>query len=172
MRARLSGHLGALATVKSSSETTDSRVRPESPTERGQQLGSSHNPKQRETTMQIEGITWNGLTLAPDQFAAMNSLCREVLGLRPMVEQDGWSLFRMQNGTVLDLFERGSELIPGYGFNDGMAFGFRVDDIEAAAAELGAAGLELLCDVQRIPEMNYAYCHFRGPDGRVYGINE
>ena len=20
--------------------------------------------------------------------------------------------------------------------------------------------------------MNYAYCHFRGPDGRVYGINE
>jgi hypothetical protein len=30
----------------------------------------------------------------------------------------------------------------------------------------------VLCDVQRVPEMNYAFCHFRGPDGRVYGINE
>jgi len=51
-------------------------------------------------------------------------------------------------------------------------FGFRVDDLEAASAELEAAGFEFLCDIQRIPEMNYAYCHFRGPDGRVYGINE
>jgi hypothetical protein len=51
-------------------------------------------------------------------------------------------------------------------------FGFRVDDIEAAAAELQAADCELLCDVQRVPEMNYAFCHFRGSDGRVYGINE
>ena len=41
-----------------------------------------------------------------------------------------------------------------------------------AHAELEAAGVEVLCDVHRIPEMNYAFCHFRGPDGRVYGINE
>ena len=50
--------------------------------------------------------------------------------------------------------------------------GFRVDDIEAASAELEEAGLEVLCEIHRIPEMNYVYCHFRGPDGRVYGINE
>jgi len=122
--------------------------------------------------MQIEGITWHGVTLEPDQFSAMKKLCREVLGLTPMIEQDGWTLFPMQNGTVLDLFEPDSELIPAYGLNDGIVFGFRVDDIDAAAAELRAAGCELLCDVQRIPEMNYAYLHFKGPDGRVYGINE
>jgi hypothetical protein len=29
-----------------------------------------------------------------------------------------------------------------------------------------------LGDIHRIPEMNYAFCHFRGPDGRVYGVNE
>lgn len=102
----------------------------------------------------------------------MQKLCREVFGLTPMIEQDGWTLFPMQNGTVLDLFEPDSELIPAYGLNDGIVFGFRVDDVEAAAAELQAAGCELLCDVHRIPEMNYAFCHFRGPDGRVYGINE
>ena len=34
------------------------------------------------------------------------------------------------------------------------------------------ADFEVLCDIHRIPERNYAYCHFRGPDGRVYAINE
>jgi hypothetical protein len=122
--------------------------------------------------MQIEGITWHGITLEPEQFSAMKKLCRKVFGLAPMIEQDGWTLFPMPNGTVLDLFEPDSELIPAYGLNDGIVFGFRVDDMDAATAELQGAGCELLCDVQRIPEMNYAYCHFRGPDGRVYGINE
>ena len=62
--------------------------------------------------MQIEGITWHGVTLEPEQFGAMKKLCREVFGLTPMIEQDGWTLFTMPNGTVLDLFEPDSELIP------------------------------------------------------------
>jgi hypothetical protein len=122
--------------------------------------------------MQVQGITWHGVTLEPDQFTAMKKLCGEVFGLTPMVEEDGWTLFPMPNGTILYLFEPDSELIPSYGLNDGIVFGFRVDDIEAASTELQAAGFEVLCDIHRIPEMNYAYCHFRGPDGRVYGINE
>jgi predicted enzyme related to lactoylglutathione lyase len=122
--------------------------------------------------MEIEGITSHGITLEPDQFSVMKKLCRDVFGLTPMIEQDGWTLSPMQNGTVLDLFEPDSGMIPEYGLNDGLVFGFRVDDIEAAVAELQAAGCEFLCEVHRIPEMNYAYCHFRGPDGRVYGINE
>jgi hypothetical protein len=95
--------------------------------------------------MQVEGITWHGVTLEPDQFNAMNKLCHEVFGLTPMIEEDGWTLFPMPNGTVLDLFEADSEMIPSYGLNDGVVFGFRVDDIEAAAAELQAEGCELLC---------------------------
>jgi hypothetical protein len=35
----------------------------------------------------------------------MKKVCREVLGLTPMIEQDGWALFAMPNGTMLDLFE-------------------------------------------------------------------
>ena len=122
--------------------------------------------------MEIKGITWHGLTPEPDQLSAMKKLCGEVFGLTPTVDQDGWTLFSMPNGTMLDLLERGSEMVPAYGLNDGIVFGFRVDDIDAAHAELAAAGVELLCEVHRIPEMNYAFCHFRGPDGRVYGINE
>jgi hypothetical protein len=41
----------------------------------------------------------------------MKKLCRDVSGLTPMIEQDSWTLFPMQNGTVLDLFEPGSRMI-------------------------------------------------------------
>jgi hypothetical protein len=120
--------------------------------------------------MQVQGITWHAVTLEDDQFAAMKKLAVEVFGLTPLIEQEGWTLFPMANGTLLDLYA--PDAIPDYGFNDGIVFGFRVDDIEAASAELAAAGCELLGEVTRVENMKYAYRHFRGPDGRVYGINE
>lgn len=76
----------------------------------------------------------------------------------------------MPNGTVLDLFA--PEAVPPYGFNDGLIFGYRVDDIHAASVELEAAGCEPLGDVTRFREMNYVFRHFKGLDGRVYGVNE
>jgi predicted enzyme related to lactoylglutathione lyase len=77
----------------------------------------------------------------------------------------------MSNGTILELFA--PEAIPAYGFNDGgIMFGFWVEDIEAASEELAEAGCELLGEITRIEEKYYAYRAFRGPDGRVYGINE
>jgi hypothetical protein len=97
--------------------------------------------------MQVEGITWHALTLEPDKFTDMKKLCREVLGLAPMMEEEGWALFAMPNGTMLDLFEPDSQMVPSYGLNDGIVFGFRVDDVEAAADDLRAAGCELLCDI-------------------------
>ena len=62
--------------------------------------------------------------------------------------------------------------MPSYGYNGSLAFGFRVDDIEHASREIAAAGGELLGEITRVQEMGYAYRHFRGPDGRVYGLNE
>ncbi len=120
--------------------------------------------------MNVQGITWHAVVLTPDQFAATSKLLTTTLGLSPAMEQPGWSMFPMPNGTILDLFA--PEGVPEYGFNDGVVFGFRVDDIEAASAEIASAGCELLGEVTRVPAMNYAFRHFRGPDGRVYGINE
>ena len=62
--------------------------------------------------------------------------------------------------------------MPDYGYNDSLAFGFRVDDIEAASAAVEAADGELLGQITRVEALGYAYRHFRGPDGRVYGLNE
>ena len=121
--------------------------------------------------MQLEGITWHAITLQANEFGPTKKLLIEVFGLRPAIEEDDYTTFPMSNGTILELYA--PEAIPAYGFNDGgMVFGFRVDDIEAASEELAEAGCELLGEITRNEQMNYRYRDFRGPDGRVYGINE
>ena len=121
--------------------------------------------------MQVEGITWHALTLQAHEFGPTKKLLIEVFGLRPAIEEDDYTTFPMSNGTILELYA--PEAIPAYGFNDcGIVFGFRVEDIEATSKELAEAGCELLGEITRNEEMNYAYRDFRGPDGRVYGINE
>jgi hypothetical protein len=120
--------------------------------------------------MQVQGITWHAIILEGEEFDATKKLLVETFGLTPAIEHEGSALFPMPNGTILDLFAPSA--IPAYGFNDGIVFGFRVDDIEAASADLATAGCELLGEVTHIEERKYTYRHFRGPDGRVYGINQ
>jgi predicted enzyme related to lactoylglutathione lyase len=121
--------------------------------------------------MQLQGVTWHAITLQANQFGPTKKLLMDVFGLRPAIEEDDYTTFPMSNGTILELYA--PEAIPAYGFNDcGIVFGFRVEDIEATSKELAEAGCELLGEITRNEEMNYAYRDFRGPDGRVYGINE
>ena len=89
--------------------------------------------------MQIQGITWHAVVLEAGEFAATKKLVTEVFGLTSLIEQDGWALFPMSNGTILDLYA--PVHVPAYGFNDGIVFGFRVDDVEAASAELAGGGM-------------------------------
>lgn len=123
--------------------------------------------------MKVEGITWHALVLEADQFAATRAFVTDTLGLEPRMEMEGWSLFGMPNGSILDLFvkEAADGMCP-WGLNDGVVFGYRVDDIEAASDELESSGCELLGDVNFVEQLNYSWRHFRGPDGRVYGINQ
>jgi hypothetical protein len=120
--------------------------------------------------MHVQGITWHAVVLEAEEFAATHQLLIETFGLQPAIDQDGWALFPMPNGTILDLYA--PSRVPSYGFNDGLVFGFRVDDIDAASTDLEASGCQLLGEITRLPEMQYAFRHFIGPDGRVYGVNE
>ena len=86
------------------------------------------------------------------------------------MDMKGFTLFAMPNGTMLELYA--PQAVPAYGYNGAIAFGFRVDDIEAASRAVEAAGGELLGEITRVEQIGYAYRHFRGPDGRVYGLNE
>lgn len=121
--------------------------------------------------MHVEGITWHAITLDPAPHAAMYKLMTDTFGITPMMKGNGFVLFMMPNGTMLDLYEPWA--LPEYGLNSGgIIFGFRVDDIEAASRAVEDAGCELLGQITRLETMSYAYRHFRGPDGRVYGLNE
>ena len=120
--------------------------------------------------MNVSGITWHAVTLEPAAFAATKQLVTDVLGIPPQMEMDGFVLFTMANGTALELYT--PQTVPPYGYNGAIAFGFRVDDIKAASAAVAQAGYDLLGDITRIEDLKYAYRHFRGPDGRVYGLNE
>ena len=123
--------------------------------------------------MQVNGITWHATVVAEDKFEAMKSLAIDTMGLTPMMEFPGVAVFPLPDGTLYELYTKGTE--PPFGYNDdGVAYGFRVDDIEAASTELEAAGAEILSDINRA-EMDgrpYAYRHFRAPNGRVYGLNQ
>lgn len=121
--------------------------------------------------MNLEGITWHAIVLDPELFAATKALLIETFSIAPAVDTEGFALFHLANGTMLELYA--PQAVPDYGYNDdGVAFGFRVDDIEAASAAVEAAGCELLGQITRMEQLAYSYRDFRGPDGRVYGLNE
>jgi hypothetical protein len=118
----------------------------------------------------VEGITWHAVTLEPAAFDATKAMMMQVFGLAPMMELDGVVVFAMQNGTLLELYQ--PHTVPPYGYNNAIAFGFRVDDIDAASQALAQTGYELLGEITRVDTLKYAYRHFRAKDGRVYGLNE
>ena len=124
--------------------------------------------------MNVNGITWHASVMDDDnQFARMRALVADTFGVAPLMETTGVAVFALPDGTLYELYTKQTQ--PPFGYNDGgIAFGFRVDDIEAASAAVEAAGGELLSDINRAEfgGSPYAYRHFRAPDGRVYGLNQ
>jgi hypothetical protein len=113
--------------------------------------------------MNVEGITWHAVVLDPEPFAATKALLAETFGLAPAVDTDGFVQFAMPNGTTLELYA--PQAVPDYGYNDGgVAFGFRVGDIEAASAAVEAAGCELLGEAL-LRKLRLASGGQGGPDG-------
>jgi catechol 2,3-dioxygenase-like lactoylglutathione lyase family enzyme len=89
----------------------------------------------------------------------------DVLGLQPVaVEGVGTRLFQAANGDVLGVAPPSAE--------DAVAertIGLRVADLDAAVAELHAAGVE----TDGVSEnARWRYTHFRTPDGRLYELVE
>jgi len=120
--------------------------------------------------MNVVGIPWHAVTTEDlATFESVKKLFTETIGARLMVDKEGYAQLLFP-GSVIELYGPGAA--PDHGFNGGVAFGFMVDDIEAASVELEKAGAELLGTVTRVPRLGLAYRYFRGPDGRVYGLNE
>ena len=113
--------------------------------------------------MDVQGIVFAGTgTAARSQ---MTAFARDVLGLTPAqvagVEAD---LFDLPDGSSFAVASAG-----GMGATE-RSIGFLVGDIEAAAQELRAAGVEV--DAEISANARERYVHFRAPDGQLYELVE
>ena len=121
--------------------------------------------------MNVEGITWHAIVLDPEPFAATRALLTETFGLAPAMDAEGFAMFSLPNGTMLAL--DAPQAVPDYGFKRrrrrfrlpggrrrGRLWCGRGGGVRAARRDhpRGGDGVRLR--------------HFRGPDGRVYGLNE
>ena len=113
--------------------------------------------------MQVRGLVWLG-TRTP-QPEAMIIFCKQALGLTASREEPGFALFELPDGATLEVFGPDSE---GGGHPEaGAVAGFLVDDVEAARAELAAAG----CEVRELHRHDpYAWAYFTAPDGNLYEV--
>ncbi len=114
--------------------------------------------------MQIKRLSWLGIRT--DRFEEMTSFLEHALGLRREIAEPGRAMFRLPIGDPVDVFDADDERYRH--FTTGPVVGFLVDDVEAARAELEAAGAELIGTVQR--GNGFVWAHFRAPDGNLYEL--
>ena len=114
--------------------------------------------------MHVRGIVWAGTRTGA--YRAMTDLARETLGLPVVEETSGMTVYELPDGDRFEVFD--AEQAEGAPYFDAPVVGFLVDDVAAGAAELEAAGVELLGPVVDLGES--AWAHFRGPDGHVYEL--
>ena len=116
--------------------------------------------------MNVHGVVWAGVRT--DRYAETLAFFRDVLGL-PLAEVGpdfAWS--KLPDTSQFEIF--GPADPDHEHFTTGPVPEFLVEDLDEAAAELEAAGAELLGPVQGSPEQGWL--HFRGPDGNVYGLTD
>jgi catechol 2,3-dioxygenase-like lactoylglutathione lyase family enzyme len=115
--------------------------------------------------MRVRGLVWVGTRTAEHDATAR--FFREVMGLGEQVVEPDFSVLDVPGGATVEVFGPTSE------FNRHLTHpvvGFRVDDVAAAAAELEAAGVEIVLPLQRGGPRSWL--HFRAPDGFVYELAE
>jgi hypothetical protein len=114
--------------------------------------------------MKIKGIVWAGT--ATERYGETVSFFRDVLGLSTFHESDTLTILRVETGDWVEVFA------PGHAhyeeFRSGLVVEFLVDELEAARAELEGRGVEFLHANHSWGD--FAWAHFRGPDGNIYGI--
>ncbi len=114
--------------------------------------------------MNVKGIVWLGTRTS--KFDAMLHLYQNVMGMKITHQEPGFIVMDLPNGDKVELF--GVDSPYNSDFTHPVA-GFLVDEIDAARAEMEAAGIEFFGPIERM-EDGYAWSHFRAPDGFIYEL--
>src|SRR5215218_9641168 len=94
---------------------------------------------------------------------------RDVLGLRLELDRPGFWMLKLPDGGKVEVFGPDSPI--NRHFTTGPVAGFLVDDVQNAAAELRAAGVEILFESE-VDDSENAWVHFRAPDGNIYEFTQ
>ncbi len=115
--------------------------------------------------MQVLALVWLGTRTA--EYAATLAFFRDVMGLEMHSSEASFSVLSVPDGATVEVFS------PTSGWNRHVTHpvaGFLVSDLQTAAAELEAAGVEIVLPVQHGDPRSWL--HFRAPDGFVYELVE
>ena len=115
--------------------------------------------------VRVLSLAWVG-TRTTD-YAATVALFRDVRGLSVQSSEPTFTVLDVPGGATVEVF--GPESESNRHLTHPVA-GFRVADLDGAAAELRAAGVEIVLPVQG--GGSRSWLHFRAPDGFVYELVE
>jgi catechol 2,3-dioxygenase-like lactoylglutathione lyase family enzyme len=112
--------------------------------------------------VEILGLVFAGT--ATDRPAEMAAFARDVLGLGPAPDAAaGADMFALPDGSFFAVAG------PRAGGDTSRTIGFLVADLDAAIAELRAAGVDV---GEPGANARHRYAHLRAPDGRLYELVE
>lgn len=114
--------------------------------------------------MRVYGVVWAGAKT--DRFDEMVAFFRDVIGIPLEVPTRDFAIARMPNTSLLEFFGPTDE--DHDHFSTGPVAEFLVDDVEAGANELRAAGVEVWGPDGNPPAEGWM--QFRAPDGTVWGL--
>ena len=95
----------------------------------------------------------------------MVGFLRDVMGLRVEFEEPATTELSLPNADRVQVFGPDH---PYFGFAACPVALFEVEDLRGAHAQLVAAGIELVGDIDQ--DNNWEWLHFRAPDGNLYGL--
>ena len=116
--------------------------------------------------VQIIKLAWVGTRT--DNFQPTVDFFQDILGLRPDVDFPGFRVLKLPDGSKVEVF--GPETEMNRHFTTGPVVGFLVDDVDAAAGELRARGVEIVHAEK--DESGNRWVHFRAPDGNIYEFTQ
>jgi catechol 2,3-dioxygenase-like lactoylglutathione lyase family enzyme len=111
-------------------------------------------------------LAWVGTRT--DNFQPTVDFFRDVLGLQPDLDLPGFQVLKLPDGSKVEVF--GPETEMNRHFTTGPVVGFLVDDLDAAASELRASGIEIVYSAK--DESGNGWVHFGAPDGNIYEFTQ
>jgi aminoglycoside phosphotransferase len=115
--------------------------------------------------MKVLRLCWLGIP--SQEYEPMVRLFRDVMGLHVEFEEATTTELSLPSGDRVQLFAPGD---PYFAFFREHARGpvalFEVEDVRVAGADLAAAGIELVGEMQQ--DSHWEWLHARCPDGNLY----